>query len=435
MNRVILLDFEEKDKEYLEQEKIDTFLIHTSDFASLPTILPEAQAIFYQMNWPVEEENIPTGLAEKIQEMVTDGARVICFIGKGHLYQLTGVIGNFPDIHLQECPPGEQLLVNPETTYNLLFEKYSNDLAYMYQLLPTSFGAEAWEVPATRNDSWKIVAKNLAGYPVSLIIRKGQGFIWLLPWFGQNNIKVADFILKDIFPLMEMKGKELEQIDWIDKEEYLFPEIKELFLKKEQEKKKFEERIKELDEQIKNLRETQQEVFNRLLKAEGQELKAAVAQAFKYLNWGKVVDVSEYWKNVIRDKEEDFWLIDNTEQTIEVCLRKEFLVLIIVRSGRNWATDDDCMLLQRVKGRRMQEFDNTKMKAVLVGNYFNLQEARLRNNPFSQLQMEEAEKDGNGLLTTYELFKAIKAEKEGLISKEDIRRQLKEKAGLLQFSW
>jgi len=435
MNRIILLDFEEKDKEFLEKEQVDTFLIHTSDFTSLPAILPEARAIFYQMNWPVEEERVPTGLAEKVQEMVVDGARVVCFVGKGHLYQLTGVIGAFPDIHFQESTPGGVLLVTPEMPFNLVFEKFGDSLAHVYKLLPGSFGADIWEIPASLNESWKIVAKSHDGYPISLLIKKGKGFIWLLPWFGQNNIKVVDFILKDVFPLMEMKGKEVEQMDWIDREEYLFPEIKELFLKKEEEKKKFEERIKELDDQIRNLRETQQEAFNRLLKAEGAELKAAVLQAFKYLGWAKVVDVDQYWKNVIRDKEEDLWLIENNDQPVEVCLRKEFLILVVIRSSRNWATDDDCILLQRFKGRRMQEFDNTRMKAILVGNYFNLVEAKLRNNPFSQFQVEEAEKDGNGLLTTYELFLAVKAEKEGLISKEEIRKQLREKSGLVKFSY
>lgn len=435
MNRIILLDFEEKDKEYFEKEKIDTFLIHTSEFKNLPSILPEAKTIFYQMNWPVEEEAVPTDLSEKIRDMVKNGARVVCFIGKGRLYQLTSVIGAFPDIHLQELAPGDTLIVNPEIPFNLLFDKYFENIAHMYKLLPTSFGPEVWEIPSALDETWKIIAKSSDGYPVSLMIKKGKGFFWLLPWFGQNNIQVADFILKDMFPLMELKGKEVDQVDWLDKEEYLFPEIKQLYLKKEEEKKKFEEKIREIDEQIKILRATEQEAFNRLLKAEGKELKTAVINAFKYLGWGKVIDVDEYWKNVIRDKEEDIWLIETTDQPTEVSLRKDFLILVVVRSSKNWATDDDCIMLQRFKGRRMQEFDNTKMKALLVGNYFNLQEAKLRNNPFSQFQIEEAEKDGNALLTTYELFKAIKAEKEGLITKEEIRRQIKEKVGLLQFTY
>ncbi|MGB4704820.1 MAG: hypothetical protein WBI18_07080 [Candidatus Saccharicenans sp.] len=435
MNRIILLDFEDRDRDYLLEENVDAFTIRTSDFKNLPAILPEARAIFYQLSWPVEEEAMPSGLAEKIQEMVNDGARVVCFVGKGHLYQLTGVIGPYPEIHFQDSAPGETILPLPEMPYNLVFDKFADRVAHMYKLLPRSFGADDWEIPAALGETWKIIAKSYDGYPVSLLIGKGKGFIWLLPWFGQENIKVVDFILKDVFPLMELKGKETEQVDWIDKEEYLFPEIKELYLKKEEEKRKFEERIKELDEKIKSLRQTQQEMFNRLLKAEGRELKEAVINAFRYLGWARVVDVDEYWRNVIRDKEEDLWLIENSELPLEACLRKEFLILVVIRSSRNWATDDDCILLQRYKGRRMQEFDNTRMKAILVGNYFNLVEAKLRSNPFSQFQIEEAEKDGNGLLTTYDLFMAIKAEKEGQVSREEIRKQIREKSGLIKFTY
>jgi hypothetical protein len=79
----------------------------------------------------------------------------------------------------------------------------------------------------------------------------------------------------------------------------------------------------------------------------------------------------------------------------------------------------------------MQEFDNTKMKAILVGNYFNRTEAKLRKSPFTQLQIDETERDGNALLTTYDLFKAIKAEKENRARKEDIRETLKTKSGLI----
>jgi hypothetical protein len=99
------------------------------------------------------------------------------------------------------------------------------------------------------------------------------------------------------------------------------------------------------------------------------------------------------------------------------------------------ATDEDCLNLQRYKGRRMQEFNNTKLKAILVGNYFSQIEAKLREVPFSENQINEAAKDGNGLLTTYELFKAIKAEKEKRITKEAIREQFNSKMGLITFDY
>lgn len=75
------------------------------------------------------------------------------------------------------------------------------------------------------------------------------------------------------------------------------------------------------------------------------------------------------------------------------------------------------------------------MKAMLIGNYFCENEANLRKNPFSSRQIKDAERDGNGLLTTYELFKAIKAEKDHKIKKEEIREQIKNKLGLIKFDY
>lgn len=202
----------------------------------------------------------------------------------------------------------------------------------MYKLLPNPLATDIWEIPSALDETWKIVAKSSDGYPVSLLIKKGKGFFWLLPWFGPNNIQVADFILRDVFPLLELKGKEPEETDWTDREEYVFPEIKQLYRQKRRRKKIFEEKIREIDEKIKTLKATEQEAFIKLLKAEGKDLKTAAINAFKYLGWTKAVDVDEYWKNVIRDKEEDIWLIEDSDQPIEVGLRKGFLILVVVRS-------------------------------------------------------------------------------------------------------
>ncbi len=192
-------------------------------------------------------------------------------------------------------------------------------------------------------------------------------------------------------------------------------------------------RLADYDRQIRELKVGGQEQFHRLLSGEGPALKAAVLHTLRYLGWTRVVDVDQYWKNTIRSKEEDAWLIEPADLAVEAGLRKGELIIVLARGGKNWATDDDCALLQKFKGRRMQEFDNTKMKAVLVGNYFSAAEAKDRPNPFSAAQIEEAQKDGNGLVTTWELFRAIKTEKEGRQSKDAIRDQLKRKTGLITF--
>jgi len=75
------------------------------------------------------------------------------------------------------------------------------------------------------------------------------------------------------------------------------------------------------------------------------------------------------------------------------------------------------------------------MKAILVGNYYAKIEANLRKNPFAQVQVDETEKDGNALLTTYDLFKAIKAEKENKVRKEEVREMIKTKSGLISLDF
>jgi hypothetical protein len=126
--------------------------------------------------------------------------------------------------------------------------------------------------------------------------------------------------------------------------------------------------------------------------------------------------------------------LESDSPSVEAGLMRDRLLLVLVRSGPAGATDEECALLQRYKGRRMQEYNNTQMKALLIGNYFLTAEGKARTDPFSPPQVEDAEKDGNALLSTYDLFRAVKAEKEGRLTKEDLRRELREKNGLITFS-
>jgi len=45
------------------------------------------------------------------------------------------------------------------------------------------------------------------------------------------------------------------------------------------------------------------------------------------------------------------------------------------------------------------------------------------------------EKDGNGVLTTYDLFKAVKAIMENNIKKEEIQKQMQVQTGQIQFNF
>jgi hypothetical protein len=438
MSKIVLLDFDSKDVEHLRAEDFDVEVRATASKPGEPEPigLPvDCETIFYEMNRLETNGQGQSALAPQVSSLVDRGVRVFCFVGKGSLADLSGVIGTFPELRLQDTEIGEGVVYRPKPPFNLIFDRYHSFVSHGFSLIQNSGSEAVWDQDSMAGARYEFLAKDRDGHPVSMIIRKGKGFFLLLPWFGPRNIEVTDFILKDVLPLLSLKAMESAEYGWLDGEEYTFPILKDLILRREDEIKRHELALREIEDTIREARATEQESFNRLLKAEGAELKKAVVQALKYLGWGRVVDVDEYWKKVIRNKEEDIWLVESADQPVEVSLQREPMILILVRGNRNWATDDECALLQKYKGRRMQEFDNTKMKAVLVGNYFSTQEAKARGNPFAALQIEEAKKDGNGLLTTFALFKAVKAEKEGLARKESLRSQLAEKTGLIEFEY
>ncbi len=436
MSKVVLIDFEEKDRERLRAEGFDAELLASGPGEpARPGVPPDLETIFFQMGRAGQEGRARNGLASEIAPLVKGGARVVCFVGEGNLVELTGIIGQYPELHFRPADPSEGIVLRPKVPFSLIFDRFGASIVHAYNLFQDPVPEASWDKGSSVNGSYEFLAKGRDGRPVSVLIRNGRGFYLLLPSFGPKNTEVAGFFLKDVAPLLDQRATEAPEYGWLDGDEYTFPVFKDLLARREAEVRRHEQALREIEVSLKEARATEQESFNRLLKSEGPELSKAVVQALDYLGWGKVVDVDEYWRNVIRSKEEDVWLIEARDQPVEVSLQREPLILVLVRGGRNWATDDECALLQKYKGRRMQEFDNTKMKAVLLGNYYLAQEGASRTIPFSPLQVEEAQKDGNGLLTTYELFKAVKAEKEGKVRKEDIRGQLAAKTGLVRFEW
>ncbi len=437
MSKVLLVDFTQADKDRLVSEKYDVDLRQTGWLTGLDTPLDlpfESDIVFYQIGGEAAagRPDLHADVHETLAKRVREGARVVCFIGAGEMARLTNIVGPVDGLQSLESARPDTIVFNPRAIFHVPFERFKPHIAKAFRLLPETFGDGVWEKEPSTNGRFEFLAKTSDGAPVAMTVRKGQGYLLLLPSFGPKNVDIVEHILKDRLPFASEIPAEAPA-DWLEADEYAFPELKALVAKRDEEKKKFAEILADYDRQVKDLKTGGQEEFHRLLNGEGAALKKAVVATFRYLGGGRIVDVDQYWKNTIRDKEEDAWIIDPADMPVEAGLRKGELVILLARGGKNWATDDECALLQKYKGRRMQEFDNTRMKAVLVGNYFSAAEAKSRPNPFSAAQIEEAQKDGNGLLTSYELFRAVKAEKENRISKDAIRDQIRLKTGLIAF--
>jgi hypothetical protein len=437
MAKILLVDFSDADRDHLASQKYDVDALATgwtTGKEELFVLPSDGEVMFYQVGGGSAEgrADLHANVHEALGERIKDGARVVCFIGGGATAQLTNIIGPVAGLQLDDSARTDTVVFNPRALFHVPFERFKPFIAKAYRLIPETFAEGVWEKETPSNGKLEFLAKSPDGAPVALALRKGKGYVMLLPSFGPKNIEVADHILKDKLPLSPAPAEEPAG-DWLDGEDYAFPDLKALLVRRDEEKKRLEDVLADFDRQIKQMKSVGQEEFHRLLKGDGAALKKAVIHAFRYLGWGRVVDVDEYWKNTIRNKEEDAWLLEPGDAPVETSIRKGELIIILIRSNRNWATDDECALLQKFKGRRMQEFDNTRMKAVLVGNYFSATEAKLRGNPFSASQIEEAQKDGNGLLTTFELFRAVRAEKENRVGKDALREQIKLKTGLIAF--
>lgn len=437
MSKIMLLDFTDADRERLLALKYDVEARSTgwTTGRDEPLELPgRSEIVFYQIGGEAGtgRADLHAGLHETLLDRVREGVRVVCFVGGGDTPQLTNIVGPLAGLGIRESGRVDGIVFNPRALFHVPFERFKPHIAKAFRLYDETFAEGVWEKDTPADGKIELLAKTADGAPAAAVVRKGQGCVLVLPSFGPKNVEVADCILKD---KLWFGGEAAEEkaADWSECDEYAFPELKALVMRREEEKKRLEEVLADYDRQIREMRVGGQEEFLRLLKGEGAALKKAVIAAFRSLGWGRVIDVDEYWKKVIRSKEEDAWLIEPGDTPVEAAIRKGEVVLVLVRSGKNWATDDECLLLQKYKGRRMQEFDNTRMKAVLVGNYFSAVDPKDRSNPFSAGQIEEAQKDGNGLVTTYALFRAIRAEKENRVSKDAIREQIRLKTGLIAF--
>jgi hypothetical protein len=437
MAKILLIDFTDADRDRLAARKYDvegraTGWTTGSDEAL--DLAGDSEIVFYQIGEGAGagRADLHAGTHEGLTERFRDGLRVVCFVGGGETFRVANIVGPIAGLQIKEGGRGDAVVFNPRALFHVPFERFKPFIAKALRLFDEVLGEGVWEKETPEGDRIEVLAKTADGAPAAVVVPRGKGHVLLLPSFGAKNVEVVEYILKDRLSLGTGPA-EAPAADWTERDEYAFPELKALVARRDEERKRFEEALADYDRQIRELKAGGQEAFLNLLKGEGAALKKAVLHAFRYLGWERVVDVDEYWKNVIRNKEEDAWLLDQADLPVEAGIRKGGLVIILVRGGKNWATDDDCGLLQKFKGRRMQEFDNTRMKAILVGNYHSAVEPKDRSNPFSAGQIEEAQKDGNGLLTTYELFRAIKAEKENRVSKDSLREQIRLKAGLITF--
>lgn len=242
-----------------------------------------------------------------------------------------------------------------------------------------------------------------------------RGYELLLPvcrekekLIGELFEKVLPNILPEIFP--ESKG-----FNWLNNEEFQPKEILVYKEKKQRLKDIYEKQLSEIEEQEKHIYEKYR-FLNNLLTETGQVLVEAVKEYLEWLGY-KDVKLIDGIEDVLR---EDIQVYDG-----------EDLLIVEVKGIGGTSTDAECSQVAKHRRRREKENRDKNVIPIYIVNHQRYINPKSRENPpFSRDQIDYAENDERGLLTTWQLYQQYKLIEEGIFTKEETRLSMK-KTGLI----
>ncbi|MDO9576157.1 MAG: hypothetical protein Q7J55_06490 [bacterium] len=432
MSQILLIDFSEEEVEELKLEVYDAELKYTNWVSGkTESLIPpnDCKIIFYSVNNSNLSASVHSDDTKYFETLISAGSVMICFIGdtrSPHITNLTSIPFPSENIHYNSEP--SRIESSQDSVFAPIFSRFGSYIRYCASL---EYSETDLSPKIDLNEDKQIIAIHKGSkYPVAIYFKHGEGFILLLPYFADENIGVIKLFLNEILPTIRSDLFEDKENRWLHDSRYYIPSLLDLTNKRKSIREEYVLKIGEIDKKIEKIQKKEQNIFNKLLTSKKEELKETVTHWFKYIGF-TVVDVDKYWKkeDPSRQMEEDLWLFQKKKP--KMC--EDEVILVEVKSSTGGATDDDVATVQKYKGRRMKEFRHINIKGLLVGNYFCNKSAHSRKLPFSDNQVKDAERDGNALLTTYELFEAIRMEKLGELGKTDIQVKIRETSGVIKW--
>ena len=216
MAKILLLDFEEKDYKFFKDKDFDVDRKETnwrsSSIESL--MIPEGcRLILYQANNKSTISSAHARDSEKFKRVVSKGGAVVCFIGKCETFHLTNFVGSIPKFEFTKNETPNLVTPINEDPYAQIFEKFGKSITEAKKLFPNAMAAGAtvdlksWD-PNSEGEL-QVLATSSDGYPISAVIRNGKGYYLFLPWFGDENIRVAEYVLTEMYPKLEITEPEI----------------------------------------------------------------------------------------------------------------------------------------------------------------------------------------------------------------------------------
>jgi hypothetical protein len=361
-----------------------------------PLDLHNADVIFINANYDdLNSSSLHSNEGEHIQTAVEKGAAVFVFVGSCKSFHLKNLLGDTVFVGAQQDNSPTACSIAASTALDPVFANLGN-LIYMAQSLMSSSDA---------GSEWQDILKNTLNTPIALLRSKFRGRCAYLPHFGAGTKKAIELILREVVPELSPHLVYDEQLKWLEETQFLMPSAAKLRQDRERLKSDYERQEKELRRRYNEELEKVRTGWNELLISSGDTVKLAIKRAFKLFGW-HVVDVDDFWKTrePDRQKEEDLWVSEETEPHPS----KEGVLLVEVKSSeRRAASEGDYSQLVKYLNRRKSEFKNSGLSGILAINHAFLTRADSRPSAFSEAIIADSKRDGVGLVTTWELFKAV----------------------------
>ncbi|MDB5283522.1 MAG: hypothetical protein JWO06_2597 [Bacteroidota bacterium] len=298
----------------------------------------------------------------------------------------------------------------PDELLNLL-KKHVADLRYEQTFShPTEWDKEKGQ--SVFIPSLVPFLKNVNDEIVSFVQQRGNYISFVFPNIKNKEKFLSDF-LKNILPgLYPEMFPFSTQFKWIENPEYFVPNHAKLLEEKIKLQEEFNKRSHLINEQV-NENSSKFKFLHDLLTETDDKLVHAVRSFLKFLEFKKVIIKDEESKSI---KEED----------LQVELDEGILVVETKGIGGT-STDADCSQISKIKHRRSKERNKFDVSALYIVNHQRfLPPSQRRNPPFTEHQIEDAKNDERGLLTTWQLFNLYYEIQNGVITKEQARKQILE---------
>ena len=308
-----------------------------------------------------------------------------------------------------------EVVTQHDTELSRLLKRHNDDASYTISFQHPYVWENRRQV---LSEKFQPLMKSQTGDIISYAQLYDKGYIFVFPCIqekGQFLKHLLDRFLPTVVPGLFPFNT---QFSWKKDPAYNLPDEHILAEEMNELREQYRHNLKQIEDKIEANRK-KHEYLHDLLTQSGDELVKTVECFLTWLGFNNVINVDETEPDL---NEEDLQIETD-----------DGLLVIEVKGIGGTSTDAACSQISKIRYRRAEERQRFDVFGLFIVNHQRYLPPDKRDNPpFNEIQIQDAENDKRGLLTTYELFKLHFNVSEGLITKEDARKALLQ-TGLVHF--